>query len=214
MPPEVVTWIEQAVAALTLAANMGDPLDNADAQKGYAERQALTTDAMAKFPANEEQSQAKVEGVSDMAQKIPEMASSIGGALAGAIGGAFQPLMQMPQQLAQAAQGFMQQGMGEMGKDAGSEALTPEELAEAGLTDEMGGEASELGAGGGGDAGGGGGGGGGGGIGGTAPMSMLAPPATPTATTTPSSAASDAAGRTRRCRATGRSKVAGWAATR
>ncbi|OBF16343.1 hypothetical protein [Mycobacterium sp. ACS4331] len=176
MGPATV-WVEQILAALIAAANGDDPKDIADLQKGYAERQALTKDALTKFPENEAKSQAQLQEVSKMAEQIPQMASGIAGGLAGAVGGALKPLTEMPQQLAQSIQGFLQQGMGDLGESAAE--IGPEAF-DAAAWDEMGGGAEGLE-----EAGGSG---GGGGVGGTTPMSMLGPAAPPGASTTPTSA--------------------------
>ena len=170
MPPEVRTWIEAAVAALFGAANLGDPEDNAKAQQGHAEREAMATDAATRFPAGDEQ---QAMGMDQMAQQIPQMISGAAGAISGGLGGALQPFMQMPQQLAQTAQQLMQSGMGALkGGESGLDA--------AELTSDF----DPLGAdGGAGDLGAGGGSGGGGGGIGTTPMSMLGPPATPSSST-------------------------------
>lgn len=181
------TPIEQLLAALGLAANAGDPADNGLAEKGHAERELKANDALAKFPANEAESQAKLNAVgqdgTQMAQQIPQMAAGMAGAVAGALGGALAPFGQAIQGFTQSAQGMLQQGMGALQQSAKAEQLTPEELSASGLSDEFGGGAGDLGeAGGGGSSG-----GGGGGVGGTTPMSMLGPPATPTASTVPTS---------------------------
>jgi hypothetical protein len=177
---------EAAGAAISLAATSDDPKDQADAEKGHAERTAGAAQAAEAFPANEEKTSAEMKGIdqtSQMAQQLPQMASSIGGALAGAIGGLMQPLTQIPQQLAQTGQQLLQQGMGAM-QDKGGDELTPEDLDATALGDDFGGGAPGSGEG----EGGGGSGGGGAGMGGTTPMSMLGPPAAPSATTTPTSA--------------------------
>jgi hypothetical protein len=176
--------IEALLQTLGLAANAGDPKDNADAQKGHAEREALTAEAMQKFPAQDEAAQAEMKGVdqaSQMAQQLPQMVGGMAGAISGALGGALQPLSQIPQQLAQTGQQLLQQGMGMM---KGGEGVSPEDLATEGLSDEF--LAGDLGE----DAGAGGSGGpagGGGGMAATTPMSMLGPAATPTGSTVPTS---------------------------
>jgi hypothetical protein len=184
-----VTPIEQLLAALGLAANAGDPADNGLAEKGHAERELKANDALAKFPANEAESQAKLNAVgqdgTQMAQQIPQMAAGMAGAVAGALGGALAPFGQAIQGFTQSAQGMLQQGMGALQQSAKAETLTPEALSASGLGDEFGGGAGDLGEAGGGSSSGGGGGGVGGG--GTTPMSMLGPPATPTASTVPTS---------------------------
>jgi hypothetical protein len=176
--------ISQLLRVLGVAANGGDPADNLAALAGHDEREAKTADALAKFPANEEQSAARLGGVGNqsemaqMAQQLPQMAAGIAGGIAGALGGALQPLSQIPQQIAQAGQQAMQMGMGALqhgvgGAAAGGEAI-PAELLEAG------GGGEELG--------GGGGGAGGGGLGTTTtPTAMLAPLPAPSAGTVPAS---------------------------
>lgn len=175
--------IEMLLQALGLAANAGDPKDNAEAQKGHAEREALTVEAAQKFPAQDQAAQAEMKGVdqmSQMAQQMPQMIGGVAGAISGALGGALQPLAQIPQQLAQTGQQLLQQGMGAM-QQAGKE-VTPADLATQGLDSEILAGDTELGSGGGGSAG-----GGGGGMGATTPMSALGPAATPTGSTVPTS---------------------------
>ncbi|WP_242657907.1 hypothetical protein [Mycobacterium kubicae] len=178
--------ISQLLRALGAAANGGDPADNADAQAGHDEREAKVSDALAKFPANEDEAAAQLAGVGgsgemgQMLQQMPQMAAGIAGGIAGALGGALQPLTQIPQQLAQAGQQAMQAGMGMLQHGAEAGAAPPAELADA--ESELGGGAEDLGAGGGGS-----GGGAGGGIGATTPTALLGPPPTPSAGTVPAS---------------------------
>jgi hypothetical protein len=175
--------IEQLLQVLALAANQGDPRDNLEAQQGHAERKAITSDALEKFPAQDQAAQAEMKGVdqmSQMAQQMPQMIGGVAGAISGALGGALQPLAQIPQQLAQTGQQLLQQGMGAM-QQAGKE-ITPEDLAAQGLDSDILAGDSEIGSGGGGSAG-----GGGGGMGATTPMSALGPAATPTGSTVPTS---------------------------
>jgi hypothetical protein len=185
-PDELATGrsnISQLLRALGGAANAGDPADNGAAQAGHDEREAKTTDALTKFPANEEQAAAQLAGVGNsgqmaqMLQQMPQMASGIAGGIAGALGGALQPLSQIPQQLAQASQQAMQTGMGLLQHGAGAAGAEPAEL--LGAQGELGGGAGELS--------GGGGGAGGGVVGGTTPTAMLGPPPTPSAGTVPAS---------------------------
>jgi hypothetical protein len=177
--------ISQLLKALGAAANAGDPGDNAEAQAGHDEREAKTSDALAKFPANEQQAAAQLAGVggsgemSQMLQQMPQMVSGIAGGIAGALGGLLQPLSQIPQQLAQAGQQAMQAGMGMMQHGAGEGA--PAELLDS--EDGIGGEGGEFSG-----AGGGGGASGGGSIEGTTPTAVLGPPPTPSAGTVPASA--------------------------
>ena len=174
--------VPQGKAVPATAANL------AEFEARRAEYEAKANDALAKFPANEAQSQAKLNAVgqdgTQMAQQIPQMAAGMAGAVAGALGGALAPFGQAIQGFTQSAQGMLQQGMGALQQNAKAEQLTPEALSASGLTDEFGGGAGDLG-----EAGGGGSGGGGAGIGGggTTPMAMLGPPATPTASTVPTS---------------------------
>jgi hypothetical protein len=176
--------ISQLLKVLGIASNSGDPADTAAAETGYAERGAKTGDALAKFPANEDQSSAKLAGVGNqnemaqMLQQMPQMASGIAGGLAGAIGGALQPLAQIPQQIAQVGQQAMQAGMGALQHGAGG-AATVGEAIPGELLGATGG-AGELGGGGGGSEG-------GGGLGATTPTAMLGPLPAPFAGTEPAS---------------------------
>lgn len=178
--------ISQLLKALGAAANAGDAGDYGEALAGHDEREAKTSDALAKFPANEEQAAAQLAGVGgsgemgQMMQQMPQMASGIAGGIAGVLGGVLQPLSQIPQQLAQAGQQAMQAGMGMMQQSAGAAEEAPEEL--------VGAEGNRGGAGGEFSPAGGGGGSGGGGIEGTTPTAMLGPPPTPSAGTVPASA--------------------------
>ncbi|MDP7724450.1 hypothetical protein [Mycobacterium sp. TY814] len=177
--------ISQLLRALGAAANAGDSADYGEALAGHDEREAKTSDALAKFPANEQQAAAQLAGVGgsgemgQMLQQMPQMASGIAGGIAGALGGLLQPLSQIPQQLAQAGQQAMQAGMGMMQQGAGAAEAEPEEL--AGAERGLGSEAGEL------SGAGGGGGSGGGGVEGTTPTAMLGPPPTPSAGTVPAS---------------------------
>jgi hypothetical protein len=177
---------DQVLGALGLAANSGDPADNAQAQAGHDERQLKVNDALTKFPANEEQSAAKLAAAggdpTQMVQSVPQIAAGIAGGLAGAISGALQPFTQLAQQGAQAGQQALQAGMGALqhGAEGGAVAAgtLPEELlgAESGLGAGAGDLAGAAGAGGGGGLG-----------GGTTPAAMLGPPPTPSAGTVPAS---------------------------
>lgn len=179
--------ISQLLRALGAAANAGDAEDNGEALAGHAEREAKTSEALAKFPANEEQAAAQLAGVggqgemSQMLQQMPQMASGIAGGIAGALGGLLQPFSQIPSQLAQAGQQAMQAGMGMMQQQGSHLGETePADMLDAD---------GEFGGGSGGSAGAGGGasGGGGAGLEGTTPTAMLGPPPTPSAGTVPAS---------------------------
>ncbi|MCV6974448.1 hypothetical protein H7J11_08105 [Mycobacterium bourgelatii] len=179
--------ISQLLRALGAAANAGDPADNEDAELGHDERAAKTADALAKFPANEEDAATQLAGIGDsgqaaqMLQQMPQMASGIAGAIAGALGGVLQPLSQIPQQLAQAGQQAMQMGMGmlEHGAGSGAESIGPDEGEDEFTSG--GGEFGGRGGTGGGD------GGSGAGPSFTTPTAMLGPPPTPSAGTVPAS---------------------------
>lgn len=221
-PPTIVsdplvigaTPIEQLLRVLGIAANLGDPADNAKSAEQHAERDHKTTEAAQKFAAQDEAAAAELAAISGdpfvaataaagpaagaapadqaaaMSQQIPQMAASIAGALAGALGGALQPLAQIPQQAAQGAQQAMQTGMGLLQQAVGSSATPFDDASLAApLADEFAagaGDLADLG-----ELGGGGAGdlaAAGGGLGGTAPMSYLGPPPVPSASTAPSSA--------------------------
>jgi len=179
--------IEQLLRILGMAANAGDPQDNAEGLQQHAERDAIVSEAATQFPAQDENAGSELSALSSegpeaaqLAQQVPQMASGIAGALAGALGGALQPLAQMPQQLAQGAQQAMQTGMGVIQQAAGTaDQLDTTDISDAPADDfEPDLEAFDDSAGGGED----------GGIGGTAPTAMLGPPPIPSASTFPSAA--------------------------
>ncbi|SOK27502.1 hypothetical protein MSIMFB_05723 [Mycobacterium simulans] len=175
--------IDNLLAVLGAATNVGIPGDIEAGQAGQAEREAKLNEALAKFPANEDQSAAQLAAVGNqgemaqMLQQMPQMASGVAGGIAGALGGALQPLSQIPQQVAQAGQQAMQMGMGLLQHGAETGETTPGELL---------GAESEFGGGGGGRGLAGTAGGAGGGID-TTPTAMLGPPPTPSAGTVPTS---------------------------
>ena len=179
--------IDELLTVLTAAGGVGIPGDNADAQRGQAERETKINEALAKFPANEQQSAARLAGIdqpgqmTQLAQQLPQLASGMAGAVSGALGGVLQPLSQIPQQLSQLGQQAMQMGMGTLqhgtGSDLSAAEEIPGELAETG--DQFGsdgpGGAPEFA-------------GSGSGItGGTTPTAMLGPPPVPSAGTFPAS---------------------------
>lgn len=173
--------IEQLLRILGIAANAGDPQDNAESIELHAERDAITTEAAAQFAAQDEDAAAQMSALnpesSQLAQQVPQLASAIAGALAGALGGALQPLTQMPQQLAQAAQQATQTGMGAI--QQATAVSNPLDTADNGLPDEFDEGLEGFGE----DAG-----PGGGAFEGTAPTAMLGPPPIPSAGTFPSAA--------------------------
>ncbi|ORB18854.1 hypothetical protein BST37_00725 [Mycobacterium noviomagense] len=179
--------MDALLGLLPLAANGSVPTDNSEAQAGYSEREQKVNDAVTKFPANEEESAAKLSAVGNdpnqmmqMAQQMPQMATGVAQSIAGALGGLMNPLSQIPQQIAQVGQQAMQAGMGALQHGAGGGAAAAEAL-----PGELLGAESALGAGEGGL--GAAGGGAGGGLGGTTPAAMLGPPPAPSAGTVPMS---------------------------
>lgn len=162
--PDPGSIVDNLLATLGTAANLGVPSDFAEALAGQEERDLKATDAAAKFPAGEGDSAAQLAAV-------PQLASGIAGAIAGALGGALQPLSQAPQQAAQAGQQAMQMGMsGLQGNAAADSEIAPDET-----FDDM----DELPSGGGGL--------GGGGFDATVPTAVLGPPPAPSASTVPAS---------------------------
>ncbi|GBE63605.1 hypothetical protein MFM001_00670 [Mycobacterium sp. MFM001] len=159
--PDPGSIVDNLLATLGTAANLGVPSDFADAQAGQEERDLKATDAAAKFPANEQDSASQLAA-------LPQLASGLAGAVAGALGGVLQPLSQAPQQAAQQA---MQMGMsGLQGNAAMDSDIAPEEVFD-GL--------NELPSGGGGlDSS---------GFGATVPTAVLGPPPAPSAGTFPAS---------------------------
>ncbi|MFV0493990.1 hypothetical protein [Mycobacterium sp.] len=196
--------VSELLRVLGVAANAGDAADYGEALDGHGEREALTNDALAKFPSNEQQATAQLDGVggsaemSQMLQQVPQLASGIAGGIAGALGGILQPLSQIPQQAAQAGQQAMQMGMGMLqSAGAGEAEVLPDELiggagefgdgefgdgefGDDGFGGGPGGSGFGVGGAGGGFAG------GGGGFEGTTPTALLGPPPTPTPTPSPS----------------------------
>lgn len=177
--PRAGSIVDNLLATLGAAANIGVPTDNIDAQIGQAERALKAADAETKFPVNEEDSAARLGELTDpnqMTQLVPQLASGVAGAIAGALGGALQPLSQASQQAAQAGQQALQLGMGGLQGDNAD--VLPEEA--LGTAD----DAGEFFSGSGGI---GGDGSAGGGVEGTAPTAVLGPPPAPSAATTPAS---------------------------
>ncbi|WP_238600956.1 hypothetical protein [Mycobacterium celatum] len=177
IPPTAVpgpgSIVDNLLATLGAAANIGVPSDFADALAGQAERGLKAADAEAKFPGNEEDSAARLNGLSDpnqMSQQIPQLASGIAGAIAGALGGALQPLAQAPQQAAQAGQQAMQMGMSGLQGNAADTEPMPEEVFDD--LDELPSGGGSLGS---------------GGFDATVPTAVLGPPPTPSTGTVPAS---------------------------
>src|SRR5579884_38513 len=127
--------MDALLGLLPLAANGSVPTDNTEAQAGYTEREQKVNDAVTKFPANEEESAAKLSAVGNdpnqmmqMAQQMPQMATGVAQSVAGSLGGLINPLTQMPQQLAQVGQQAMQAGMGALQHGAGGGAAAAEAI--------------------------------------------------------------------------------------
>lgn len=172
-----LTWIEQIFAVLQLAANADDPMALAQGQQNYADHRLLTQGALGEFPANEAQSQAELADITKLVEQIPQITSGIAGGIAGGVGGLLKPLTELPQQLAQSVQGFVQQGTDALSAD--TDALTSD-LYDPAMLDEFGGLPADFGAEGSAP-------GSGGPGAGTAPVSMLGPAPTPGASTAPTS---------------------------
>lgn len=162
-----------AAAGLGLAGNAGVPGDMASSTEADLDRRARAADAARKFPANEADGAAQMQGVGGQqaGQMIQQVVSSITGAVGGAVGGILGPLTQLPQQAMQAGQSAMQPLMSALQQGGhGTEGLEAAEGARL---------ADGLGGGTGGGAGGGAGGLGVGGPGGTTPTGYMGPPPVP-----------------------------------
>ncbi|ULN52583.1 hypothetical protein [Mycolicibacillus parakoreensis] len=175
----VGSTIDGLLATLGLAANLGDPADNAEAQLDEADREAGLVDAETKFPANEAQS-------AQLLQQLPQAAAGIAGAAGGIFTGFLQGMAQLPQQAAQGVSQALQGGLGALQQgvdpalDLGADVFEDDPLEEF---DDFGGD--DVGWGGvgpeaAGDSG---------VIDGTAPTGYLGPPPTPSPGTAPASAA-------------------------
>jgi hypothetical protein len=168
MPAGAVSEIDMLLAGLGMAGNSGDPTDLAQGQAGFAQRGEKTSEAMAKFPASQEDSSKMLEQMMGTVQQMPQQAIQ---AFTGLFQGVSQPLNQVLQQ-------GMQMGtqlastMGKAGAGAGAS------LPADALGDALGAGGSALGAGGGAGAG---------LAGATTPASNLGPPPTPSAGTYPAS---------------------------
>ena len=179
--------VEQLLSLLGVSVNAGDPADNLQAQQGHTGREAKLTDAMTKFPANEENSAAQLAGVGGgkdpMTQlsSLTQAATGIGQGITGALNGLMQPFTQLGTQISQGGMQAMQAAVGAASKGAGGGAAAagaiPEELLGAG-GGLAGGAAGELG---------GAAGGAGAGLASTVPASQLGPPPAPSAGTVPAS---------------------------
>jgi hypothetical protein len=171
--------MSQLLAALGMAGNSGDPADMAAAEAGHAQREMKTGDAMAKFPASDQQSAQALQQIMGSAQQLPQSLSGVGQSFGGIFGGFFQALNQGMQQGMQAGT-QLASGLGKGGQGA---ELAGELPAEA-LGDTLGAGGAALG-------GAGAAGGAAAGLAeGTTPAGYLGPPPTPSAGTYPASSPS------------------------
>ena len=137
--------IEQILRMLGLAANSGDPHDNADGITEHDRRDAQATEAAEMFALHDNEAATALGGVavpdqwSAMTQQLPQAAAGVAAALAGALGGALQPLGQLPQQVAQVAQQALQAGTGLVGQSAGGTVASLDDIGldTPGLLDEF-----------------------------------------------------------------------------
>ena len=113
------TPIEQMLRMLGLAANSGDPEDNAMSVDEHARRTAMTSTAAEAFAAQDALAADDVTDVvpqdqtaAGAARELPQLIAGISAAVAGGLSGILQPLGQIPQQIAQGAQQVLQAGAG------------------------------------------------------------------------------------------------------
>ena len=162
------------LAGLGMAGNSGDPKDMANGQAGFAQRGDKTGEAMAKFPANDQDASKQMDQFMQTAMQMPQQFMQT-------FGGLFQGLSQG---MNQAMQQGMQVGtqlassMGKAGQGAGLGASLPADA----LGDALGAGGAALGA------GGAAGGAGAGLADATIPAGNLGPPPVPSAGTYPMSA--------------------------
>jgi hypothetical protein len=176
MPAGAVSEIDMLLAGLGMAGNSGDPKDTAAGQAGFEQRGQKTGDAMAKFPAGDQDASKQLEQMMSSATQMPQQLMQ---SFSGLFQGLSQPLNQAMQQGMQMAT-QMASSMGKAGQGAGLGAELPAEA----FGDALGAGGAALGA------------GGGAGAelaGATTPAGNLGPPPTPSAPTYPTSAATPAA---------------------
>ena len=113
------TPIEQMLRMLGLAANSGDPADNAISVDEHARRAAMTSAAAEVFAAQDALAADDVTDVlpqdqatAGAARELPQLLAGISAAVSGGLSGILQPLGQIPQQIAQGAQQVLQAGAG------------------------------------------------------------------------------------------------------
>jgi len=95
MPAGAISEIDMLLAGLGMAGNSGDPTDLAQGQAGFAQRGEKTSEAMAKFPASQEDSSKMLEQMMGTVQQMPQQAIQ---AFTGLFQGVSQPLNQVLQQ--------------------------------------------------------------------------------------------------------------------
>ena len=169
MPPGAISEIDMLLAGLGMAGNSGDPTDTAAGQAGFEQRGQKTGEAMAKFPAADQDSSKMLEQMMGTVQQMPQQAMQ---AFTGMFQGLSQPLNQVMQQVSQISS-QLTSTLGKAGQGAGIGASLPADA----LGDALGAGGGALGAGG----------AGAGLAGATTPAGNLGPPPTPSAGTVPMS---------------------------
>jgi len=176
MPAGAVSEIDMLLAGLGMAGNSGDPKDTAAGQAGFEQRGQKTGEAMAKFPAGDQDASKQLEQIMSSATQMPQQLMQ---SFSGLFQGLSQPLNQAMQQGMQMAT-QMASTMGKAGQGAGLGAELPADA----FGDALGAGGAALGA------------GGGAGAelaGATTPAGNLGPPPIPSAPTYPTSSATPAA---------------------
>jgi hypothetical protein len=169
MPAGAVSEIDMLLAGLGMAGNAGDPTDAAAGQAGFEQRGQKTGEAMAKFPAGEQDSSKMLEQMLGTVQHLPQQAVQTA---SGLFQGLSQPLNQVLQQISQISS-QLTSTLGKAGQGASLGASLPTEA----LGDAIGGGGAAMGAGG----------AGAGLAGATTPAGNLGPPPVPSAGTVPMS---------------------------
>ena len=165
MPPGAISEIDMLLAGLGMAGNSGDPTDTAAGQAGFEQRGQKTGEAMAKFPAGDQDSSKMLEQMMQMPQQAIQSVS-------GLFQGLSQPLNQVLQQVSQISS-QLTSTLGKAGQGAGLGTSLPA----GALGDALGAGGAAMGAGG----------AGAGLAGATTPAGNLGPPPAPTAGTVPMS---------------------------
>jgi hypothetical protein len=168
MPPGAISEIDMLLAGLGMAGNSGDPTDTAAGQTGFEQRGQKTGEAMAKFPAGDQDSSKMLEQMMGTVQQLPQQAVQT---VSGLFQGLSQPLNQVLQQVSQISS-QLTSTLGKAGQGVGAATLPAGALGDA-----LGAGSAAMGAGG----------AGAGLAGATTPAGNLGPPPTPTAGTVPMS---------------------------